>query len=401
MLSPKMDFPDHLKLELKLALKISLIALLIVFLGICWIIYFNGIYIQKSEKEKFLQEISTLRDSLKKEIDISEYNANDYTTSFDDFEVADRLLRDTVIIKENGTIYKKGLYETLTVDPATMPDAYSITSAQIWGRNYLLFKAEVSKDWVLFTRDITFIRDYQNNLIFIGIIFWSILFIVTLISSYILARISLYPVRETNSKLREYNYHVAHELKTPLSVIKWMIDVTKMSGDIHELDGSEEEVKGLEKIINSLLFLWENTIIKEKNTFPLIDEINKSIHSFKAQKTFIIKKNAMWVKLHTHKALFERLLKNLIENAIKYASADEITITIDKWYFEVQNEIDFEVDDAKLNRVFEPFYKLDASRTTTGYGLWLSIVKRIVEMFWWKVQAISSKNTFTMRVYFS
>jgi hypothetical protein len=52
-----------------------------------------------------------------------------------------------------------------------MPRAYLVTKKEINGIDYLLFKTDISKDWILFTRDIHFIKDYQRNLLVISL-FW-------------------------------------------------------------------------------------------------------------------------------------------------------------------------------------------------------------------------------------
>ena len=387
--------------EMRLAIKITNIVLWILVLAIAGIIFLNGLYLHKSEESKFLNEISLFRSSIKGNINFYDsYQKEWFFTNYDQKEVWNRLMRDTVVIADGGTIYKRGMFELLSVDPKTMPDAYILTQSTINGRDYLLFKAQISKDWVLFSRDITYIKDFQSNLIYVWGVLGLIIFVIILISSFYISKISFAPVHEANRKLKEYNYHVAHELRTPLSVIKWGIDIALLSWDLRDLDGSQEELHGLEKIISSLLFLWENTIIKEKDTFKMIDEVDKIINTFKEKKTFIIKKNITWLKITAHKVLFERLLTNLIENAIKYSSDDHITILIDKSFFEIQNQIDFDVDTKELNRVFEPFYKIDSSRSTPWYGLWLSIVKRIIEIFKWQIEAKVKNKTFIIRVTF-
>jgi signal transduction histidine kinase len=57
-------------------------------------------------------------------------------------------------------------------------------------------------------------------------------------------------------------------------------------------------------------------------------------------------------------------VNNLIENAIKYTSNNKIVITIDKSFFEVENEIDFIPNEEQMNNIFEPFFKFDTSRNT-------------------------------------
>jgi hypothetical protein len=68
----KFKFPDNFKLEMRLAIKLAFISLFIMTLSIGSIIYFNGIYIEKSEREKFIEEITILTESLNADIKIDE-----------------------------------------------------------------------------------------------------------------------------------------------------------------------------------------------------------------------------------------------------------------------------------------------------------------------------------------
>jgi K+-sensing histidine kinase KdpD len=57
-----------------------------------------------------------------------------------------------------------------------------------------------------------------------------------------------------------------------------------------------------------------------------MDTLDKIIEQNESKKIFIIKKDATGIKFTTHQVLFERLLNNIIENAIKYSSTKKVTI---------------------------------------------------------------------------
>ena len=78
-----------------------------------------------------------------------------------------------------------------------------------------------------------------------------------------------------------------------------------------------------------------------------------------------------------------RLLLNLLDNAIKY-TPEKGKITVHSW--QEQNFIRMDVMDtgigipeADLPHIFDRFYRVDKSRSSSGYGLGLSISKSIVE----------------------
>jgi signal transduction histidine kinase len=49
------------------------------------------------------------------------------------------------------------------------------------------------------------------------------------------ASYTLRPIKESNQRLKEYNHHVAHELKTPLAVLKSNLELAQISGDIDDV----------------------------------------------------------------------------------------------------------------------------------------------------------------------
>ena len=120
----------------------------------------------------------------------------------------------------------------------------------------------------------------------------------------------------------------------------------------------------MEKIINALLFLSENTTIKDGEKIILNDIISKvisahdwtkKIHYVEVQKNVIVYKNAI---------LLEQVIKNLLENAMKYSMGDTVFIEIDRSKFTVSNTVEQTIEHESLKKIFEPFYKIDESRST-------------------------------------
>jgi signal transduction histidine kinase len=176
---------------------------------------------------------------------------------------------------------------------------------------------------------------------------------------------TLRPIQETNRRLKEYNHHVAHELKTPLSVLKSNLELTQLSRNICDLDSSKEEIESLEQIINGLLFLSENTLIQSKQKIDIIPLFENVIDSFLTEKEIKLQTSKPHIFVYTEKILFERLLKNLVENALKYTADNIVYIDVKKASFEIRNAIDFDIEKRKLESIFDPFYKLDNSRSST------------------------------------
>ncbi|MBU1643395.1 sensor histidine kinase, partial [bacterium] len=70
-------------------------------------------------------------------------------------------------------------------------------------------------------------------------------------------------------------------------------------------------------------------------------------------------------------------LKNLIDNALKYALEYPISVTADKGVITVKNR--GEILSGAIDYYTEPFTREESARQSEGYGLGLNIVKKILE----------------------
>jgi two-component system phosphate regulon sensor histidine kinase PhoR len=160
------------------------------------------------------------------------------------------------------------------------------------------------------------------------------------------------------------------------------------------LDEMKNETKKLNSLIDSLIKLsdiWDLKWWKAK--VNLKDLVNEILNKFKEN----ISKKAIQVNVKIRKDIlieanrdyFYILLSNLIWNAVKYNMNDwkidisykdnQLTIK-DSWVW-------IPTDD--FNKIFDRFYKVDESRNTEGFGIWLSLVKKIVDIYSWDIEVDS------------
>ena len=391
MLSSKINLFSFASENL-LAFKISFIASLWLLISISFLIFLNGLYLQQSEKNKFINDIDLFRTSLKEETDFMDiYSKDDFLSRFKQKELIHRLTRDIMVIRKSWEIVKKWVFKLFDVPTKDIPELDNFIIRTLDERDFILYRVRFSNDSIIFSRDITFIREFQETLRLIALLLWVLFFIIIFIISLQIASMTLRPIQETNRRLKEYNHHVAHELKTPLSVLKSNLELTQLSRNICDLDSSKEEIESLEHIINGLLFLSENTLIQSKQKIDIIPLFENVIDSFITEKEIKLQTSKPHIFVYTEKILFERLLKNLVENALKYSADNIVHIDVKKASFEIRNTIDFDIEKHKLESIFDPFYKLDNSRSSTWYGLGLSIVKRIIDIFKWNI-SVDTKN---------
>ena len=116
----------------------------------------------------------------------------------------------------------------------------------------------------------------------------------------------------------------------------------------------------------------------------LIDEVASD---FKERALGVeIMETAAGIILRVDRDKIKTVLKNIISNSIKYSeeTADAVQIYLEKQASRVVIEIKdhgIGIPEEALPYLFEPFYRVDASRSrkTGGYGLGLSLSKEIME----------------------
>lgn len=200
-------------------------------------------------------------------------------------------------------------------------------------------------------------------------------------------------LERNNNEKQRFIDNLTHELKTPLtSIIGYanLLRTTKYNEEIF-IDGLDyiyKEGKRLEKLSFKLMDL----ILLKKEEFKLQNESIKNI-AFEVKGSLLpklIEKNINLVindndlELLMERDLMKVLLSNLIDNAIKASKVNsEIHIGINKDNYEVViQDYGIGIPEEHLDKIFEPFYMIDKSRTraNNGAGLGLSICKRILDI---------------------
>lgn len=200
-------------------------------------------------------------------------------------------------------------------------------------------------------------------------------------------------------RLSRFSSDISHELRTPINNLRGEIEVTLAKPRSVEeyqevLQSSLEESIRISRIIDSLLFLAkaENPITQiQKEAVNLSNEVRKIVEFYEptAIEEGIEIQNSIreHVSVQVERMLFQRAIGNIVANAINYTpKGGKISISD----FEDGSQICIVVadtgqgiDEAHLPHVFDRFYRVDPSRTTTklgGFGLGLTIVKSILKL---------------------
>lgn len=188
---------------------------------------------------------------------------------------------------------------------------------------------------------------------------------------------------------------VAHELKTPISVVKGYVSLIDRWGK-DNTDVLQEAVSRISKetenmagIVDDLLFLARGdngTLNLDKIEFDmseLIDEIVEDTKTIPTKCDISIQKNDT-CRFFGDYRLIRQLLRILIDNSIKYS--DKVCV-VRIWSENKESYLSIAIEDSgigisgcDLERIFDRFYRADKARTRNqgGTGLGLSIAKSIV-----------------------
>jgi two-component system phosphate regulon sensor histidine kinase PhoR len=91
------------------------------------------------------------------------------------------------------------------------------------------------------------------------------------------------------------------------------------------------------------------------------------------------------IKIKAHKDYLYIFLSNIIWNAIKYNKKDwKIDISYKVSELTIQ-DTGVWIDKKDLPKIFDRFYKADKSRNSEWFGIWLSLVKNIADLYKWKI----------------
>lgn len=237
--------------------------------------------------------------------------------------------------------------------------------------------------------------EFLNYLALSLILCWGLYFLIYKFISY-----NLKPVEDNINDMEQFIYNAGHELKTPLAVVSSSLQLAKFSKNYWQaIDESILEINRINSLIEVLI---EFSTIKQefKNTNFCINTIVKNILKNYQSKlderkiTLKIKENYQ-TNLFSNQEHFEILISNIISNAIKYNKPSwEINITIDKKFIEIK-DTGIWVSKENLDKIFERFYQENAVRNQEGFGIWLSLVKKITDIYWRKIDISSEKDIWT------
>jgi len=170
---------------------------------------------------------------------------------------------------------------------------------------------------------------------------------------------------------------ISHDLRTPITRVLLRLE---MSAATPERDRSIADLSQLTAMINDTLrYVRSDAIAPPAQVLNLSELIAECVEGMDKRQITVHADAAQWV---LGKALsLQRMAVNLIDNAVRYGRAATVRIytSKDRCVLEVSDDGPG-IPESELERVFEPFYRLDKSRNADsgGTGLGLSIARDVV-----------------------
>lgn len=191
---------------------------------------------------------------------------------------------------------------------------------------------------------------------------------------------------------RNFTRNASHELRTPLAVMQANIDaLQRRAADQPQLavplERMQRTVRDMEKLLETLLILAredESQVPREAIIInDLVAERIEQVRRALQNEQVVVKLEAdSLVQLQAPPKVLAIVIDNLLRNAISYTEQGEVVVRIRAEGLSVSDNGPG-MSEELLQRVFEPFERGESS--ARGFGLGLTIVKRLCERFDWKI----------------
>ncbi len=231
--------------------------------------------------------------------------------------------------------------------------------------------------------------------------------ILFVVFGYVLSDKTLEPIKQALDEQKRFVSDAAHELRTPITGLRTSLEVNLMDQTLNEkakkiLQENLDDVISLEQLTENLLKLAnydENEIeLKPVDIIAITKRAVKHVQPLAKKKKIRLK--AIYSKKYLYiladESAFLDLVMIFLDNAVKYTpKKGRITLKIEQKKKNAEviiKDTGKGISKNNLPKIFDRFYRVDIARSgrnEKGYGLGLSVAKKVIHKFRGKVDVVS------------
>jgi two-component system, OmpR family, heavy metal sensor histidine kinase CusS len=216
-------------------------------------------------------------------------------------------------------------------------------------------------------------------------------------------------LEDSVQQMKRFTADAAHELRTPIAIIRSTAELAlrrerDSASYRNALSGILQETIHLTRLVEELLWLARydaDSPVMDREDIAVEEAVRDACHAVMpiAQERGIhleIRSEQRGSTIRVNRLAFRRVLLILLDNALKFTpAAESVTVVVGSRGSRPRIEIHDRgggVAEEHIEHIFDRFYRADTARTSTGFGLGLSIAKTIVEAHNGEIGIASTNN---------
>jgi signal transduction histidine kinase len=205
---------------------------------------------------------------------------------------------------------------------------------------------------------------------------------------------------------KQFTQDASHELRTPLMIMKSSLEL--LSQQAKRLTPNQQEklrvmqdaLKRMQALVEDLLFLSRGMSRKTREEMSVAHVTSDLLAHFQPiaeeKHLALVLRKESDPHLRTSPLALEKVIGNLLKNAIRFTEKGSVTVTLGKNSLSVA-DTGIGIPQEHLSHIFERFYRADESRihAEDGFGLGLAICKAICEQEGWAIalESVAGKGS--------
>ena len=241
--------------------------------------------------------------------------------------------------------------------------------------------------------------EQKRQILYKNVLIALISFLLLLGVGWYLGRLFLEPMKRGIEELDRFIKDSTHELNTPVTAM--MLALSKIKDSSRYAKIAKMSALRISKIYEDLTYLnfGSEEATQKIDIAHIIEELVELFALAIEQKELNVKKSLASCTIEANPKEIELLIKNLIDNAIKYAPpCSTVTITLQGCALQISNRIEGKAP-KNPHILFERYKRADSS--TGGFGIGLSIVKSVCEKYGFHYDVRLVDRSITFRIAFS